>query len=58
MTKKYHDLEEMLTSGRERRSVDLADLAGKLSKKTAQDLTNYVYTIRDEWDERLTRLKK
>lgn len=58
MTRKYHDLEKILTTGRKKSGVALSDLAGKLSKKTGQDLTNHVSASRDEWEERLTNQRR
>lgn len=54
LTEKYKELKK-LTSAKGRKPTKLSNLAGKLSKKTSQDMLKYVEKSRDEWEERLSK---
>jgi hypothetical protein len=54
ITQKHQDLKELVTiePGPKKK---LSELAGALSKETADSMLNYVAESRQEWDERLKK---
>ena len=54
LTQKFKGLKKLIEPTR-KKSTSISDLAGKLSKKTGEDMLKHVEESRNEWEERLVK---